>query len=81
MLKIDIRNMVLKPKAGEIITVIGDVYTTVAEAIPNKGEGCEACAFNVSNLGFNSCYFVDCCLYDVIFKLIEIKKTKEVENE
>lgn len=81
MLKIDIRNRVLKPKAGEIITVIGDVYTTVAEAIPNKAEGCEACAFNVKNLGFSCCDFVDCCLYDVIFKLIEIKKTKEVENE
>lgn len=81
MLKIDIRNGVLKPKAGEIITVIGDVYTTVAEAIPGEGEGCEACAFNVRKVGLNCCDFVDCCLHDVIFKLIEIKKTKEVENE
>ena len=26
MLKVDIRNRILKPKVGEIITVIGDIY-------------------------------------------------------
>ena len=45
MLKVDIRNRLLKPKVGEIITVIGDIYTTVAETIPYESGGCEACAF------------------------------------
>lgn len=36
MLKVDIRNRILKPKVGEIITVIGDIYTTVAETIPDE---------------------------------------------
>lgn len=39
MLKVDIRNRLLKPKVGEIITVIGDIYTTVAETIPYESGG------------------------------------------
>ena len=46
MLKVDIRNRILKPKVGEIITVIGDIYTTVAETIPDENGRCESCAFN-----------------------------------
>lgn len=44
MLKVDIRNRILKPKVGEIITVIGDIYTTVAETIPDENGRCESCA-------------------------------------
>lgn len=40
MLKVDIRNRILKPKVGEIITVIGDIYTTVAETIPDENGRC-----------------------------------------
>lgn len=53
MLKVDIRNRLLKPKVGEIITVIGDIV-------------------KCSKLTRED---------DVIFKLIERKRTKEVENE
>lgn len=45
MLKVDIRNRILKPKVGEIITVIGDIYTTVAETI-----SCNGCAFRKGDL-------------------------------
>lgn len=36
MLKVDIRNRILKPKVGEIITVIGDIYTTVRKERGNR---------------------------------------------
>lgn len=86
MLKVDIRNKILKPKIGEIITVIGDMYTTVAETISYKGEGCEKCAFHDSGKVGGDCGdFVACSKLtredDVMFKLIERKITKEVENE
>lgn len=86
MLKVDIRNRILKPKVGEIITVIGDIYTTVAETIPYESGGCEACAFcDAVSVGRDCGDFVKCSKLtredDVIFKLIERKRTKEVENE
>lgn len=83
MLKVDIRNRILKPKVGEIITVIGDIYTTVAETIPYESGGCEACAFNdETKVGGDCGDFVSCSkLNNVMFKLIERKRTKEVENE
>lgn len=86
MLKVDIRNRLLKPKVGEIITVIGDIYTTVAETIPYESGGCEACAFCYAvSVGRDCGDFVRCSKPtredDVIFKLIERKRTKEVENE
>lgn len=86
MLKVDIRNRTLKPKVGEIITVIGDIYTTVAETIPDENGRCESCAFNdETKVGGDCGDFVICSkLYrkdNVMFKLIERKRTKEVENE
>lgn len=58
MLKVDIRNRILKPKVGEIITVIGDIYTTVAETIPDENGRCESCAFNDKTI---SCINGDAC--------------------
>lgn len=89
MLKVDIRNRILKPKVGEIITVIGDIYTTVAETIPDENggcESCESCAFNdATKVGGDCGDFVSCSKLNrkdnVMFKLIERKRTKEVENE
>jgi hypothetical protein len=86
MLKVDIRNRILKPKVGEIITVIGDIYTTVAETIPDENGRCESCAFkDATKVGGNCGDFVSCSKLNrkdnVMFKLIERKRTKEVENE
>lgn len=61
MLKVDIRNRILKPKVGEIITVIGDIYTTVAETIPDENGRCESCAFkDATKVGGNCGDFVSC---------------------
>lgn len=61
MLKVDIRNRILKPKVGEIITVIGDIYTTVAETIPYENGRCESCAFNdETKVGGDCGDFVSC---------------------
>lgn len=61
MLKVDIRNRILKPKVGEIITVIGDIYTTVAETIPDENGRCESCAFNdATKVGGDCGDFVAC---------------------
>lgn len=47
MLKVDIRNRLLKPKVGEIITVIGDMYTTVAEQYRIKVRGVKNVLFMI----------------------------------
>lgn len=85
MLKVDIRNRILKPKVGEIITVIGDIYTTVAETIPDENGRCESCAFNdETKVGGDCGDFVSCSKLNrkdnVMFKLIERKRTKEVKK-
>lgn len=85
MLKVDIRNRILKPKVGEIITVIGDIYTTVAETIPDENGRCESCAFNdATKVGGDCGDFVACSKLtredNVMFKLIERKRTKEVKK-
>lgn len=76
MLKVDIRNRILKPKVGEIITVIGDIYTTVAETIPDENGRCESCDFNdKTKVGGDCGDFVSCSKLNrkdnVMFKLIE----------
>lgn len=83
MLKVDIRNRVLDPKLGEVIKVISERYTTTVKTVPYYLDGCEKCAFH----RLNCCGFVRCSKHnratgdDVMFKVIERKITKEVENE
>lgn len=82
MLKVDLRIKKIEPKLGDIISVVEEDFTTIAKTIPYEGGTCQGCAFyDRSNVDLDCPYFVKCVKNRVMFKLIERKRTKEVENE
>lgn len=82
MLNVDLRIKRIEPKLGDIISVVEEDFTTIAKTIPYEGGTCQGCAFyDRSNVDLDCSCFVNCVKNRVMFKLIERKRTKEVENE